>query len=69
MDKFNINVNMYKKKDIERFLLLPENYNYFTVDNAVKLKIKLITDNDDLTPEEKKRMVAFVIKLREKLNL
>ena len=46
---------MYKKKDIERFLLLPENYNYFTVDNAVKLKIKLITDNDDLTPEEKKK--------------
>lgn len=68
MDKFNINVNMYKKKDIERFLLLPENYNYFTVDNAVKLKIKLITDNDDLTPEEKKRMVAFVIKLREKIT-
>ena len=57
-----------KKRILNVFYYYPKTTNYFTVDNDLKLKIKLITDNDDLSPEEKKRMVAFVIKLREKIT-
>ena len=67
MDNDKINIDVYSKEDIEKFLLLPKEYDFFGLDRATKSKINIIRANEDLKTEEKQKMIAFVIRLRDRI--
>ena len=67
MDNDKINIDVYSKQDIEKFLLLPKEYDFFGVERALKSKINIIRANEDLKKEEKEKMIMFVIQLRDKI--
>ena len=67
MDNDKINIDVYSKQDIEKFLLLPKEYDFFGVERALKSKINIIRANEDLKKEEKETMIKFVIQLRDKI--
>ena len=48
MDNDKINIDVYSKEDIEKFLLLPKEYDFFGLDRATKSKINIIRANEDL---------------------